>query len=57
MPLSLTFLCSWATVKHIVDTIEGLPDSNYVLLKDPNKNVVRLYQVQEQEEENELEDS
>ena len=44
-------------MKHIVDTIEGLPDSNYVLLKDPNKNVVRLYQIQEEDEENEYEDS
>ncbi len=35
----------WGIVSHIVATLRALPDGQYVLLKDPNKSILRIYDV------------
>ncbi|KAF2146487.1 uncharacterized protein K452DRAFT_348273 [Aplosporella prunicola CBS 121167] len=47
----------WGIVRTIVDMLLKEPEGKYVLVKDPNKPVLRLYQVPENtfEEENEAE--
>lgn len=36
---------SWAILKHIIDTCMKLPEGKYILLKDPNKPQMTLYEV------------
>lgn len=35
----------WAVLKHIIDMVRKLDNGRFVLLKDPNKAVLRLYAV------------
>jgi len=37
----------WAVLRNIIDSVLKLKDGRYVLLKDPNKSVLRLYSVPE----------
>ncbi|KAF9365475.1 hypothetical protein BGX34_009904 [Mortierella sp. NVP85] len=41
----LQFTNGWGIVKTVVDLALKLPDGKYVLVKDPNKPVIRLYSV------------
>jgi len=36
---------AWGILRYIVDTCMKLPDGKYLFLKDPNKPVVRLYDI------------
>ncbi|KAF9898917.1 hypothetical protein BX616_003457 [Lobosporangium transversale] len=56
--MSLQITNGWGIVKTVVDLALKLPDGKYVLVKDPNKPVIRLYSVpkssfEEAEEETE----
>ena len=35
----------WGIVRTIVDQIRGMNDGRYILVKDPNKSLLRLYEV------------
>ena len=35
----------WGIVRTIVDMVRGMKDGRYVLVKDPNKQLLRLYEV------------
>ena len=35
----------WGIVRTIVDQIRGMNDGRYILVKDPNKPLLRLYEV------------
>lgn len=35
----------WAIVRTIVDMVLRMDDGKYVLIKDPNKSLLRLYSV------------
>jgi translation initiation factor 3 subunit D len=35
----------WGTVRALVDMVLGLEEGKYLLLKDPNKDLLRLYAV------------
>ena len=43
--MNLNLANGWGIVRTIVDMCLKMPEGKYVLLKDPNKQVVRLYQV------------
>ena len=45
--MNLNLANGWGIVRTIVDMCLKMPEGKYVLLKDPNKQVVRLYQVPE----------
>ncbi|KAF9306617.1 hypothetical protein BGZ74_004779 [Mortierella antarctica] len=54
--MNLQITNGWGIVKTVVDLALKLPEGKYVLVKDPNKPVIRLYSVpkdtfEEQEEE------
>ncbi|GJJ68553.1 translation initiation factor 3 subunit D [Entomortierella parvispora] len=56
--MNLQITNGWGIVKTVVDLALKLPEGKYVLVKDPNKPVIRLYSVpkdtfEEAEEENE----
>jgi translation initiation factor 3 subunit D len=56
--MSLQVTNGWGIVKTVVDLALKLPEGKYVLVKDPNKPVIRLYSVpkstfEEAEEDNE----
>lgn len=35
----------WGIIRQIIDLCMGMEDGKYVLLKDPNKSMVRMYSV------------
>ena len=43
--MNLNLANGWGIVRTIVDMCLKMPEGKYVLLKDPNKQVVRLYHV------------
>lgn len=43
--MNLNIANGWGIVRTIVDMVLKMDDGKYVLIKDPNKNVLRLYQV------------
>lgn len=43
--MNLNIANGWGIVRTIVDMVLKMDDGKYVLVKDPNKNVLRLYQV------------
>lgn len=43
--MNLNLNNGWGIVRTIVDMCMAMPDGKYVLVKDPNKNVLRLYDV------------
>lgn len=46
----------WGTLRVIIDTCLKLPEGKYLLLKDPNKGVVRLYDIPDSTFESDEED-
>jgi translation initiation factor 3 subunit D len=54
--MNLNLNNGWGIVRTIVDMCMQMPEGKYVLVKDPNKPVLRLYEVpvntfEEEEEE------
>ncbi|RKP25175.1 eukaryotic translation initiation factor 3 subunit D [Syncephalis pseudoplumigaleata] len=45
--MNLSMPNAWGIIKTIVDIARKLPDGRYVLAKDPNKPIVRMYSVPE----------
>ena len=43
--MNLNLSNGWGIVRTIVDMCMQMPDGKYVLVKDPNKQVLRLYEV------------
>lgn len=43
--MNLNLNNGWGIVRTIVDMCMQMPDGKYVLVKDPNKQVLRLYEV------------
>jgi translation initiation factor 3 subunit D len=43
--MNLNIANGWGIVRTIVDMVLKMDDGKYVLVKDPNKNVLRLYAV------------
>lgn len=63
--MNLSLSNGWGIVRTISDMVlknDGLPDAKYVLVKDPNKSILRLYEVpagslDEEDEEPLIEDA
>jgi translation initiation factor 3 subunit D len=43
--MNLNLANGWGIVRTIVDMCMKMPEGKYVLVKDPNKSVIRLYDV------------
>ncbi|KAL8905208.1 MAG: hypothetical protein Q9171_006765 [Xanthocarpia ochracea] len=43
--MNLNLSNGWGIVRTIIDMVRGMKDGKYVLVKDPNKNLLRLYEV------------
>lgn len=43
--MNLNIANGWGIVRTIVDMVLKSQDGKYILVKDPNKNVLRLYSV------------
>jgi translation initiation factor 3 subunit D len=43
--MNLNLANGWGIVRTIVDMVLKMGDGKYVIVKDPNKNVLRLYTV------------
>ncbi|KAL8678159.1 MAG: hypothetical protein Q9186_005450 [Xanthomendoza sp. 1 TL-2023] len=43
--MNLNLSNGWGIVRTIVDMVRGMKEGKYVLVKDPNKNLLRLYEV------------
>lgn len=43
--MNLNIANGWGIVRTIVDMVLKMGDGKYVIVKDPNKNVLRLYSV------------
>jgi len=43
--MNLNLANGWGIVRTIVDMVRGMKDGKYVLVKDPNKALLRLYEV------------
>jgi translation initiation factor 3 subunit D len=43
--MNLNIANGWGIVRTIIDMVLKMEDGKYVLVKDPNKNVLRLYAV------------
>ena len=43
--MNLNLANGWGIVRTIVDMVRGMKDGKYVLVKDPNKPLLRLYEV------------
>jgi translation initiation factor 3 subunit D len=55
--MALNLNNGWAIVRTIVDMILRMDEGKYVLVKDPNKSLLRLYSVPMQTfEEDDIED-
>ena len=51
----------WAIAEHLINQIKKQEDGHYIMMKDPTKNIVRIYKVSEEdltkiEEEEEYDD-
>jgi translation initiation factor 3 subunit D len=55
--MALNLNNGWGIVRTIVDMCLKMEDGKYVLVKDPNKPVLRLYAVPENTFEEEVEES
>ncbi|CAG9324733.1 unnamed protein product [Blepharisma stoltei] len=51
--LNLNYQNCWGVFRSIVDTLKQSPEGKYLLIRDPNKLVVRIYSMTEQEKEEE----
>ena len=47
--INLNLNQSWGILKAVIDLCIKLPEGKYVLMKDPNKTILRLYQVPDDE--------
>ena len=45
MQMDLRVNNSWGILKAIAECLQGLDDGRYVLLRDPNKNILRIHKV------------
>jgi translation initiation factor 3 subunit D len=54
--MNLSHSNGWGIVRTIVDMCLKMPDGKYVLVKDPNKPVLRLYDVPANTFDEELDD-
>lgn len=54
--MALNLSNGWGIVRTIADMCLKMPEGKYVLVKDPNKPVLRLYQVPDNTFEEEAED-
>ncbi|KAG4303205.1 hypothetical protein PCANB_000601 [Pneumocystis canis] len=43
--MNLSLSNAWGIVRMIIDLCMGMPEGKYVLVKDPNKSIIRLYKV------------
>jgi len=43
--MNLNIANGWGIVRTIIDMVLKMGDGKYVIVKDPNKNVLRLYAV------------
>ena len=43
--MNLNLANGWGIVRTIVDMVRAMKDGKYVLVKDPNKSLLRLYEV------------
>lgn len=43
--MNLNLANGWGIVRTIIDMVRGMKDGKYVLVKDPNKSLLRLYEV------------
>jgi translation initiation factor 3 subunit D len=43
--MNLNLANGWGIVRTIVDMVMKMEDGKYVIIKDPNKNLIRLYAV------------
>ncbi|CAK9301988.1 unnamed protein product, partial [Gordionus sp. m RMFG-2023] len=43
--INLNLVNAWGIVRYIIDRITQLPDGKFVIMKDPNKQCLRLYSV------------
>jgi translation initiation factor 3 subunit D len=43
--MNLNLANGWGIVRTIVDMVRSMKDGKYVLVKDPNKSLLRLYEV------------
>lgn len=43
--MNLNLANGWGIVRTIIDMVRGMKDGKYVLVKDPNKTLLRLYEV------------
>ena len=43
--MNLNLSNGWGIVRTIVDMVRGMKEGKYVLVKDPNKSLLRLYEV------------
>lgn len=55
--MALNLNNGWGIVRTIVDMCLKMDEGKYVLVKDPNKSVLRLYQVPDNTFEEEVEES
>ena len=55
--MNLNLANGWGIVRTICDMCLKMPEGKYVLIKDPNKSVLRLYQVPENTFEEDVEES
>ena len=45
MQINLAAGNMWAILRHVVEVIDKCADGKYLMLKDPNKPVLRLYEI------------
>lgn len=43
--MNLNLANGWGIVRTIIDMVRGMKEGKYVLVKDPNKSLLRLYEV------------
>lgn len=43
--MNLNLANGWGIVRTIIDMVRGMKDGKYILVKDPNKSLLRLYEV------------
>lgn len=43
--MNLNLSNGWGIVRTIIDMVRGMKEGKYVLVKDPNKTLLRLYEV------------
>ncbi|CCJ29908.1 unnamed protein product [Pneumocystis jirovecii] len=45
LQMNLSLSNAWGIVRTIIDLCLSMPEGKYVLVKDPNKSIIRLYKV------------